>query len=257
MKQKIINELKELEAKKDIKILFAVEAGSRLWRMASEDSDYDVRFVFVQKRKNYLSLDAKKNMEKVIDHTEGEIDLVGFDIFKFCSLLMKSNPSIIEWLQSDLLYYGEKPKELMDVAFNEFNPVALYYHYASMCKQNYEKYLKSGMLVTYKKYLYAMRGLIVSKLVEKTLMLPPIRFTDCLKRCEGIIPENIVLELEETINKKKNGNEKAIIKNIVSYDMFIEDFLRERISKEVKGKSPSKTKIDKYILTKLGVPEEQ
>ena len=41
-----INEkLDEIERKEGVKILHAVESGSRAWGFASPDSDYDVRFV--------------------------------------------------------------------------------------------------------------------------------------------------------------------------------------------------------------------
>ena len=56
MKQKITSYCRQIEEEENITILFAVESGSRLWRMSSEDSDYDVRFVFVQPLENYLSV---------------------------------------------------------------------------------------------------------------------------------------------------------------------------------------------------------
>ena len=39
----IIKELKELETEKQIKVLLAVESGSRAWGIESRDSDYDVK----------------------------------------------------------------------------------------------------------------------------------------------------------------------------------------------------------------------
>lgn len=39
MKTNIIKALSEVESKNNIKILFAVECGSRAWGFASEDSD--------------------------------------------------------------------------------------------------------------------------------------------------------------------------------------------------------------------------
>lgn len=243
MKEKIVEFCKLMEKEHKIKILFAVESGSRLWRMESKDSDYDVRFVFVQPIENYISTQHEKSQDLVINSISGKIDLSGFDIFKFCKLLLKSNPSVIEWLQSDIIYYGEKPKGLVQIAFTQFNPQALFYHYQSMCKQNYEKYLDSKKEVTYKKYLYAMRGLINAKYVEATGKLPPIRFIECLDQCKNIIPLKIIQEVKDTITKKKNGTEEQIIKNIIHYDLFIEDFLREK-GKAIKGKSPSQKQID-------------
>lgn len=47
MKNIIINKLSEIEQNE--KILLAVESGSRAWGLASTDSEYDVRFIYVRK----------------------------------------------------------------------------------------------------------------------------------------------------------------------------------------------------------------
>ncbi|MBI2145853.1 nucleotidyltransferase domain-containing protein [Candidatus Woesearchaeota archaeon] len=226
MKNKIVSLCKTLEKKEHIKILFAVESGSRLWRMSSKDSDYDVRFVFVQPLENYISIQNDKNTNLVINHTFGDIDLSGFDIFKFSKLLLKSNPSIIEWFQSDILYYGKKPKELQKIALTHFNPAALYYHYKSMCRFNYEKYLASKHEVTYKKYLYAMRGLVNAQYVITTQGLPPISFPECLQR-SSFLPTKIKESLLKIIKLKCEGREKDLIQNISLYDQYILEFLQK------------------------------
>lgn len=50
MKQRIIEELKRIEAQHGVKVLYAVESGSRAWGFPSSDSDYDVRFLYVPKK---------------------------------------------------------------------------------------------------------------------------------------------------------------------------------------------------------------
>ena len=63
--EKIPDILKSLEVKHNIKILYALEAGSRAWRVESHDSDYDMRFIFIYNdKKKYLSL---KKFEDCID----------------------------------------------------------------------------------------------------------------------------------------------------------------------------------------------
>ena len=64
--EKIYDKLKELEFKHDIQILYAVEAGSRAWKLDSIDSDYDIRFIFKHNdSKKYVSLKGVK------DHYDG------------------------------------------------------------------------------------------------------------------------------------------------------------------------------------------
>ena len=47
MKEKIQEQLRRIEEAENIKILLAVESGSRAWGFASPDSDYDVRFIYI------------------------------------------------------------------------------------------------------------------------------------------------------------------------------------------------------------------
>mgnify|MGYP001199308942 CR=1 FL=1 len=235
MKEKIISICKQLEKEKNIKILFAIESGSRVWRMASKDSDYDVRFVFVRPLKDYIQINKTA---EVIDTAfdkdlkpcpvEGSfIDVKGFDIFKYIKMLSSSNPTTIEWLMSDIVYYGEQSKVLKKFAIENSNRISLYHHYKSMCRNNYLKYLKSGNLVTYKKYLYAYRGLINAKWVAHKKSVPPIVFTKTLESMDGIISDIVLKKLNKIITLKSQGREKDIIQNIVVMDRYIEDFLKD------------------------------
>ena len=54
MRDTIIERLKYIEKQANIRILHAVESGSRGWGFASPDSDYDVRFIYVRPRDFYL-----------------------------------------------------------------------------------------------------------------------------------------------------------------------------------------------------------
>ena len=76
MRNAIENELDLLSAVRDVNVLVAVESGSRAWGIASRDSDYDVRFVYVRPVDEYLRL---KETRDTMNWRLGEtLDIVGW-----------------------------------------------------------------------------------------------------------------------------------------------------------------------------------
>ena len=80
----ILKEIREnldaIENQYDVKILLAVESGSRAWGFASPDSDYDVRFIYVHRPEEYLRIDTMKD---VIEWQLDEVlDINGWDLRK-------------------------------------------------------------------------------------------------------------------------------------------------------------------------------
>ena len=62
MREKIQEQLRRIEEAENIKILLAVESGSRAWGFASPDSDYDVRFIYIRRLEDYLRLGAIRDV---------------------------------------------------------------------------------------------------------------------------------------------------------------------------------------------------
>jgi predicted nucleotidyltransferase len=107
MEEAIRSALKHLATSRQVRILLAVESGSRAWGFASKDSDYDVRFIYAHPADWYVSVEAHRD---VIEATfDGDIDAAGWDLRKGLGLLRKSNPPLLEWLRSPITY----PKFLM------------------------------------------------------------------------------------------------------------------------------------------------
>lgn len=94
MRELIIEKLHEIEEKEHVRILLAVESGSRAWGFASPDSDYDVRFIYVRPQEDYLRLD---HVRDVIELPINDLlDINGWDLKKALTLLYKSNPTLFE-----------------------------------------------------------------------------------------------------------------------------------------------------------------
>ena len=102
MREIILEELRKIEEQEKVKIIMAIESGSRAWGFASPDSDYDVRFIYVRKESDYLKLEKFRD---VIEWKLDEVlDINGWDIRKALQLLHNSNPTVFEWCASPIVY---------------------------------------------------------------------------------------------------------------------------------------------------------
>lgn len=149
--------LQNIEAKYGVRILYACEAGSRAWGYATEDSDCDVRFIYVHSRAWYLSLFSQRD---VIEGTRDEIEFVGWDLSKALKLLTKSNPTLLEWLQSPRVLH-EVPEfiHVRNLADEAFSLKPMVFHYIKMGKKNLLSYRKTKKQ---KFLLYALKSFLLS-----------------------------------------------------------------------------------------------
>jgi hypothetical protein len=109
----------------NVRVLLAVESGSRAWGFASTDSDYDVRFIYAHPADWYLSIDlnteAKRDVieQPIVD----DLDLNGWDLRKALQLLAKSNPPLLEWLNSPIVYRESSfATELRELSIRFYSP---------------------------------------------------------------------------------------------------------------------------------------
>ena len=102
IQREIQESLDKIEEQCDVKILLAVESGSRAWGFASPDSDYDVRFIYMHRPEEYLSVDP---MRDVIEwQLEEVMDIKGGDVKKALLAAGKGNSSVAEWDGSPIVY---------------------------------------------------------------------------------------------------------------------------------------------------------
>lgn len=80
MKQQVQTELTRIERESGVRVLLAVESGSRAWGFASPDSDYDVRFLYAHPRDWYVSVfEGRDVIEQMLP---GDLDVSGWDLRK-------------------------------------------------------------------------------------------------------------------------------------------------------------------------------
>jgi predicted nucleotidyltransferase len=182
VKDEIMHRLRNTEEKEGVRILMAVESGSRAWGFASPNSDYDVRFIYVREKDWYIAVDLEEKRDVIEYAITDEIDLNGWDVRKALRLFWKSNPAFVEWIQSPFSYinFGNFRKEALNLLPNVYSVEKGIYHYRSMAKTNYRGYLRDD-LVPLKKYFYVLRPLLSIQWLEKNGVAAPIEFSRLLE----------------------------------------------------------------------------
>src|SRR5690606_13894549 len=108
VREEIMRRIRDAEQEHGVRVLYAVESGSRAWGFASPNSDYDVRFIYVHPHDWYLSVDLEDKRDVIEYEIVDDIDINGWDLRKALKLFWKSNPSFVEWMQSPIVYVDDR-----------------------------------------------------------------------------------------------------------------------------------------------------
>lgn len=213
MKQVIRKELKQFEEEYGIKIISARDTGSRSWNLESRESDYDVSFIYIQDHADYITPSGyKQNIDRETS-TEYDIEYNSWNLDRFLALLKSSNPSAIEFLQSNKVYY-EPPLAENDYMYNleshaqsNFKPLALMMHHHNLAKNQFERYIKNGKDHTYKRHLYAIRSLVYREYIKKEKKLPTLDFPKFWEENQNVLDGWATEQsfIDRMIQHKKKG----------------------------------------------------
>ena len=221
---KEINEkLDEIEAKDNVRILHAIESGSRAWGFASPDSDYDVRFIYVRRREDYLRLDEPRDViEWQLDDV---LDINGWDLKKALKQFARGNATLYEWSGSPIVYRTtDEWSRIREVSKQYFSEKSAVYHYYGTANSTYQEYLQ-GDTVRYKKYFYALRPLLAAEYIEKYHTAPPVLFDDLLKL--DLEPE-LRTAIDELLEAKKRTTEKEENPQMPVIKRYIEEEIQKQ-----------------------------
>ncbi|MDR2819790.1 MAG: nucleotidyltransferase domain-containing protein [Desulfovibrio sp.] len=198
------------ERKHGVKVLYAVESGSRGWGFASEDSDFDVRFIYVHKPEWYLGLAPEEKrdvLELDIEMTPvGELDINGWELRKALKLFRLSNPPLLEWLSSPLVYREAGPLAslLREAAPSCTSPIRVWHHYRSLMGKSRARYWEKKP--SSKAWFYLLRPLLAMRWIELGKGVPPMRFDRLM---DGVIADAALRkELDTLVEAKRRGGEQ-------------------------------------------------
>lgn len=213
-----------IEARCDIRVLFAVESGSRAWGFPSPDSDYDVRFVYARPRDWYLSIvSARDVIELPLD---GVYDINGWDVRKALQLLLKPNPVLLEWLESPI-FYRRNDKVIADLkalADQVLHIAPLAHHYRRLAEGQWRRAIDGRTEVPLKKYFYVVRPVLALRWLRLNPgVRPPMNLAQL--RAGADVPAVIDEILDDLIERKRETKELGNAARLPAIDIFIENEL--------------------------------
>ncbi len=234
VRQDIELRLQTLAADEGVRMLMAVESGSRAWGFPSPDSDYDVRFLYARSRDWYLQLQLGRDVleRPIVD----EIDLNGWDVRKAIKLLLKSNAVISEWIESPIRYQADHPiiEKLRVLADDVLDPRALAHHYASLGRNAADRWLSGEDDVPVKKYFYALRpALAIRCLRHNPALRPPMNLQALVAASD--VPEALARDIDVLVEAKSRTNERSNGARMPALDALIGDELAR--ASDVPGRS--------------------
>jgi uncharacterized protein len=248
MRATILQCLRDIEAEHEVKVLFACESGSRGWGFASPDSDYDVRFVYVNRLDWYLTVEPGRDV--IEQPISGELDVNGWDLRKALKLLHSSNPVLVEWLRSPIIYrQDETLAPRLRALAEQLSPDRAYYHYVSMAKKNCREHLL-GEVVRYKKYLYVLRPLLAARWIREGRGAPPMRFAELV---QGTLDDRALIdEINRLLEVKMRAGEAATSPRWEGIHAFIVDELElAQAHAPAAGARRSIMELDEFLRTSV------
>ena len=222
MRAQIMQALRDIEARHDVTVLFACESGSRGWGFASPDSDYDVRFIYVNRLPWYLTVTPRRDVIEL--PISGELDVNGWDLRKALGLMRESNPTLLEWLRSPVVYRDDAAAMPRFRALSEavFSNARGWHHYTSMAKKNFREHLQADE-VRYKKYLYVLRPLLAARWIRTQAGVPPMRFAELAQRTlDAVHDAALIEEINALLAVKMRAGEAATSPRWPGIHAFIE-----------------------------------
>ena len=254
VKQEILERLSDIESEEGVTIFFACESGSRAWGFPSADSDYDVRFLYLRPSEWYLSIDLEEKRDVIERPISDMLDISGWDLRKALQLFRKSNPPLLEWLNSPIVYQEKfsVSQGLRNLIPEYYSRVKCMHHYLHMAQGNFREYLR-GDIVWVKKYFYVLRPILAIRWIETQTEIVPMEFAKLVERC--VESHDLRDSINSLLERKMAGQELDRQPRINEISEYIESELH-RIESVVMADNvkPDADKLNQLFRSSLRLP---
>lgn len=248
----ICAKLEDIERKYDVRVLLAVESGSRAWGFASPDSDYDVRFIYVHRKEWYLSLFPGRDVIEEMD-SETDLDVAGWDLRKALILMSKGNAMFVEWLGSPICYVKDEVffDEILSLKDLYFHKAHCVHHYFHMATNHDERYIeKRGCEL--KRFMYYSRGLLASRWAFEKGTYPPVPYMDLVNAevADESMRESIRLLVRMKSDSKEHDT-RIVDEKVVNWFSELQRTISESFQELHKEEIPGICRLDGFFLETL------
>ncbi|MEM9146957.1 MAG: nucleotidyltransferase domain-containing protein [Pseudomonadota bacterium] len=227
MRAEIGQRLDVIEAEEEVRILLAIESGSRAWGFHSTDSDYDVRFVYARPIDWHMRVRSGRDVvERPISDA---LDLSGWDLRKTLGLMLGSNAVALEWLQSPIRY-REVPgfaHELLAFGRRVLRRRPVMWHYLRLAERQMERLRTEDGRVRLKPYFYTVRPVLALRWLRlrAEAAVPPMDMARLLDEAQ---PDASVTERIQALIEEKRAAEGALSSaTLTDIDAMIGDEIAE------------------------------
>jgi predicted nucleotidyltransferase len=214
-------ELDAIERQESIRILLAVESGSRAWGFPSRDSDYDVRFLYLRPIECYLAVTSGRDV--VERPVNAVLDISGWDLRKALRLMLRSNAVLLEWLNSPVRYrMWDGVDALLALARSGASLTALAYHYQHQARGSFAA-IGATEPAPLKSYCYALRSALALEWIRQRGEAPPMSVEALMAGVR--LPKDLIEQMRQLIAQKRIAGEDAAMLRSAKFDAFISDAL--------------------------------
>lgn len=231
----ILRRLDAIARDNSVRILLAVESGSRAWGFHSPDSDFDVRFLYVRAEETYLALWQPRDLIEtpLVD----VYDVNGWDLGKALRLMIKGNSVVHEWLVSPHVYRADAAfiEALTPIARAWRNAYADAHHYHGLLATQRARFIAGRSEVNLKKYFYALRPALALQWLRERTDPPPMELTKLLAGLS--LPPAFSSALEALREAKRAASEVGRGPPVPALDEYIEEQARWGLA--AKGRAPT------------------
>ena len=216
------------ELQHGVRVLVAVEAGAVASGTASPDTGHDVRHVYVHSADSYASPWVEERPTTIHATYGHRIAITGMDLRQMVRELANSNPDVIAWLQSPVLYQQHLPfiRAVQALLPAAFCPALAIAHHRQRAWSIQQRHL-AGEAIWPAMYLPALVAVLAAAWVARHATPPPLAF--------GLLLQDAALQpaLLDDVQQLLQANRRGAITALAPPHRLLDTFIASELQRDM------------------------